>query len=203
MTLRPRTLLSFLLVASLLALASCGSTVPGPATRKEQEQVLPLCLPRAQQVQQELRSLLMGALETGHEAAAFQACAREAPRLLQAASQGEPNLELRRVSRRPLGLNLPDAWEALALDHFEHQLALDRALPQAWVQRLEKDGQRRYRTYLPIPMGQSCLPCHGAQDALEDSVKVLLAARGGEAPAFSQGELLGLLRVEISAEDLP
>jgi hypothetical protein len=34
-------------------------------------------------------------------------------------------------------------------------------------------------------------------------VKALLVAAKVEAPAYAQGELLGLLRVEIAAGDLP
>ncbi len=192
-----------ILAAVALLYCSCTSTVPGPATRKEQGQVLPLCLPRANAVQQEVRGLLMGALESGGTAAAFQACSRQAPALLLEAGKAEPRLDMRRVSRRPLGANQPDVWEALALEHFEQQLALDRALPQAWVQRLEADGQRRFRCYLPITMGSPCLPCHGGAESLADTVKALLVAAKVEAPAYAQGELLGLLRVEIAAGDLP
>lgn len=203
MIFRPRTLLSFTLSAALLAWASCGSTVPGPATRKEKDQVLPVCLPRAQAVQQQLRRLLMGELESGGAAAAFHACALKAPALLLAAGPGDPDLELRRVSRRPLGPNQPDVWEGLALDHFEHQVEAGRALPQAWVQRLEEEGQRRFRCYLPITMGEVCLPCHGPRAVLADTVSTLLAMQGREAPAFTRGDLMGLLRVELAAGDLP
>lgn len=194
----------FLPAALVTGLLSCDSTTPGPATRQESDKVMALCAPRATELQQRLRSTLMGALESGGPAGAFAACTRLAPRLLQDAGQEDPRLDMKRVARRPLeAANAPDVWERLALEHFEGAVAAGRVLPTQWVQRLEQDGQRRYRAYLPIPAGGPCLACHGGAEAMPDTVRALLASRGSAPPAYAEGDLLGLLRVEIAARELP
>lgn len=166
----------------------------------------PLGRERAHQLQHRLRGELLAALEAGGPAGAVRVCRERAERLARDVGEGgQPTVELKRVTRKPrVPAHAPDKWESQALEWFETRLAQDGRLPEDWVQRLSEGGLR-YRYYQPIVMGPPCLTCHGTPEQLPDTVKGTLAALYPEdrATGYREGELRGLLRVEIRAEDLP
>jgi hypothetical protein len=191
---------------ALALLADCERTTPGPATPEEIAQVRPWAHRRATELQVRLRAELMAALEEGGPLRAIDLCANRAQALTAEIGQGgTPPAELRRMSRRLRNpANAPDQWDLLALEHFERELERTGSLPEDWVQRLERDGTRRYRLYQPVRMGAPCLACHGDPAALSDTLRQLLAARypADEATGYAEGDWRGLVRVELAARDL-
>jgi len=191
----------------LAGLAGCGHPEPGPAGRREAEVVRPVGRAQAMALQLGLRSELMQALEAGGPSAAVRVCRDRAEALareLGAASL--PPVELKRVTRKPrVPANAPDPWEARALDWFEGELAQGGPLPEDWVQRISGPAGLRYRYYQPIVAGPPCLTCHGSREDIPDTVRGVLATLYPDdlATGYREGELRGLVRVEIRAEDLP
>lgn len=195
-------------MALAILFAGCGGQAePGPASRREAERVRPLGRSLCQQLQQRLRQELVGALEAGGPLQALDVCATRAQTWTR--EQGEsarPVAELKRLSRRARNpKNTPDDWELQALEYFESAERASGHLPEDWVQRLNRGGELRYRYYMPIRTGVPCLPCHGAPEAMPDTVRSILAERYPQdaSTGFAEGALQGLVRVEWNAQDLP
>ena len=169
------------LILILLALG-CGESIsPGPANRRETERARQPGRRLAQAFQSRLRGELIRALEAGGPSAARQICAAAPATAREIGRDARPRAVIRRVTRTPLGLEgAPDPFERLALEHFEQERGLRGRLPEEWVQRLERAGERRLRYYQPLAAATPCLGCHGG----------------------APGALLGLLSVEFSARDL-
>jgi len=203
----PRLRPGSILLALLACLAAgCGDPAPGPATRDETARVRPVGRRLATELQTRLRGELLRALEAGGPAGAVAVCAERAATLAEEAGRGEPPARLRRVSRRLRSpANAPDAWDRQALEHYELAAAAGRPLPEEWVQRLEGPRGRAFRYYQPITVGEPCLLCHGDPGSMPDTLRAALAARypGDAATGYRLGDLRGLLRVEIDADDLP
>jgi len=155
----------------------------------------------AQALQHGLRAELLGALEAGGPAGAVRVCSVRAQQLAQElGAAASPPAELRRVSRRARNpLDAPDEWDLQALELFEGAERDSGHLPEDWVLRLERAGELRYRYYTPIVTGAPCLACHG--ETLSDTVRAVLATLYPQDPAtgYREGELRGLVRVELDA----
>jgi hypothetical protein len=195
------------LLALLSGLSGCGHPEPGPAGTREARLVRPLGRARAMALQQRLRAELMEALEAGGPAGAVRVCRDRAETLTRVLGESaRPPAKLKRVTRKPrVPAHAPDEWEAQALDWFEGELADGGQLPEDWVQRLSGPGGLRYRYYQPIIVGPPCLTCHGPAKELPDTVRAVLATLypDDQATGYRAGDLRGLVRVEIRAEDLP
>ena len=146
-----------------------------------------------------LGSHLAAALSQGGPAAAVEFCSTRAIELTAGVSDAE-GLEMKRTSLRYRNpANAPDQHETEALRYFEAALDETRVLPDAWVQRVDRD---EYRYYRPLTVAPPCLTCHGSAAKIDPSVAEILEERypGDVATGYAPGDLRGVIRVSIPTD---
>jgi hypothetical protein len=191
----------------LLLLAGCGETPegppepPDPLSAAEEARALEAGASAAGALASGLVGQLTQAIEEGGPAGAVAFCAEDAislTRRLQA--EHDDRISVKRTTlrwRNPE--NAPDAWEERVLRYLEELEARD---PEAVPGELTAGGPegtlRYYRVLRVAPM---CLSCHGPVESLDPEVRAILRTHypDDRATGYEQGELRGVIRVEIPA----
>jgi len=101
-------------------------------------------------------------------------------------------------------LGMPDVWEQKQLLDFERRLAKGEKMDALEVAQVVNEPAGRYFRYLKaIPVGQPCLACHGAPEAMAEGVKAVLANDYpyDDALNFKQGDIRGAVSVKKRLRD--
>ena len=155
--------------------------------------------PVAGALMQTLSGQLVNAIQEGGPVAAVEFCNIQALSLTQQVSE-EQGMRVFRTSRRLRNPNnAPDAAAQLALDWFEAQEERTGTMPDAHVQALP-DGSHRY--YQAIRIGEPCLGCHGAMDALAPGIPDVLQRLYPDdaAVGYSVGDWRGILGIHLPGD---
>lgn len=145
------------------------------------------------QYQTALKKELMTAMGAGGPAAAISVCRVEAPNIAShlAAAHPKEGWTVGRTARRVRNpQNAPNDWKKRGLDEIERRLSAGES-PEKIEWYNEADGQFRYVS--PIMMGDLCVTCHGAKDAIPVAVRDRIEEfyPQDSATGFASGELRG------------
>ena len=150
----------------------------------------------AGQLQQELGTTLMTALQAGGPAEAIDVCNVEASIIAARLSEQTGA----RVGRTALGLrnpaNAPDADARTVLAAFQRDLAAGAAAPPEHFET-GPDGSARYMS--AIVTQPLCLACHGAELAPEVAAAIARYYPSDQATGFAAGDLRGAFLIEWPA----
>ena len=154
-----------------------------------------------EQLMAELQHELQQAMKSGGAAHAVSFCATRAlPITMEVESRFSENVGLKRTAlnfRNPS--NQPDQWETEAIHYLQSIKDKETQLPDYLYQSISKAGETTYRTYRPILIGKPCLGCHGTESAMNPELLSLIREHypKGKATGHAEGDLRGVLRVEI------
>lgn len=152
----------------------------------------------AQRLTQQLAGELRREYEMSGTVRSVAVCKYLAPELSSAISR-EYGAQVRRVSlkiRNP-GLGTPDPWEQTVLLDFERRLALGEAVERIEYSEIVNEPLgSSFRYMKAIPVGQSCLGCHGPTEAMTPTTSAQIAAEYPHDKAT--GHKLGSIRGAVS-----
>lgn len=148
----------------------------------------------------EIRSELMRELERSGPVRAIIVCKYSAPEIAIAISR-ETGMRVTRVSLRPRNRTIgdPDVWEQQVLLDFEKRVSEGKkadAMEHAEV--VVEPAGSYYRYMKAIPVGQTCLTCHGPVEHIPEAVRAKL---GGQYPHdqginYRLGEVRGAVSIK-------
>jgi hypothetical protein len=183
----------------VLILGACQSKAP-ELTDQEGEEVARIADPAASELLRTLVGRLTGAMEEGGPVAAVEFCSGEAiPLTAQVQAGLDDGLVLKRTSFRHRNpMNAPDEAEEEALLYFEDAIAARGTAPATYVQKV---SEAEYRYYRALYLGEVCLRCHGAPDAMDPAVLAAIQERypGDLAVGYEAGDFRGVVRVSVPA----
>lgn len=173
---------------SVLALASCATTVQPPKAQLDEARAI------AAKVPANLLSVLTAELQRTGPVGAIEVCQVKAPEMARNAS-AQTGWQIRRASlrnRNPKGV--PDGWERATLEEFDALRAA--GADPATLERAEvvtEGGQRWVRYAKALPTQPLCVQCHGPADRLAPGVQAKLAALypDDRATGFTPGQIRG------------
>lgn len=186
-----------------LLLASCDEKPAAVAAVPLAPEYAAVAQKLAQAAFSKLSGELAAAIAEGGAVKAIDVCSQRAMPITQEVSAAN-GVEMRRLSHRPRNpLNAAAGRDLEVIEAFKAQLA--EAKPLSPVVDAPTGGSAVVR--LPILLSQPlCLSCHGAPDGeIEPATLEAIRTRypGDAAIGFRLGELRGIWRVEIPAEDAP
>ncbi len=152
-----------------------------------------------------LKGELIQTIKQSGPVEAIKVCNTKAlPLTRQVAQQFGANIAIKRTSfkiRNPK--NKPDSLEVQALRYFDNALKSGKPLPAHFVQKIEEDGQTRFRYYMPLRVASLCVNCHGDPNHMPEPLKEALHRLypNDRAVGYKAGDFRGVIRVEISPEN--
>jgi len=184
-------------VSTLVVLACAGLASAAEQSERSGSPADPVKEARAlvAAFQQELSSKLVAALSEGGPVRAVEVCKVEAPAIAARLSQ-ESGWQIKRVGTRARNTTTgrADAWEQRQLADFAQRLASGESPATLnGFEEIRQSSGRVQRYAQAIPMGASCLACHGAVETQAPELRRALQAAypGDEAVGYREGELRG------------
>lgn len=162
-----RKLLSILIGVSVLG----GATIACSDQSQSQESLENEANQKIKVFATQLKSALVGAIQTDGLQKAVKVCEEQAPQIAQSLSTN--GWTIARTSLKTRNENSQaDDWEAATLQNFEQQHAAGADISTLSMSKLN-DAEFRYMK--AIPTGQVCLACHGSSvdPALQTSINAL------------------------------
>lgn len=195
------------LVAS--ALLSCAPACSRPAqdasTRSPDAQAAPAAQVRdeaqrraraaAAELGSSLRALLREQLDASGPAAAVDFCRAEAPRVAAQVSARHGARVGRTALRVRSSTNAPSAWQTDVLERFAAEVAAGRA-PESLESAEVHQGTLRWARGLRTEA--VCTLCHGTALPADVTAAVQRSYPGDRATGFAEGDLRGLIWVEVA-----
>ena len=183
---------NFLSAALLLAALPALAQDIGALTADTKKTVLPV-VPKVVNAMQD-------AVAEKGVAGAIPVCKEQAPELIKAKRQ-ETGWDIRRVSlkTRNAERGTPDLWEVRQLADFNIRAALGEKIDTMEKSEIVNiDGKQVFRYMKALPVGDVCLKCHGAVDAMDAGLKAKLAESypHDQATGYSKGQVRGALTVK-------
>jgi Protein of unknown function (DUF3365) len=150
-----------------------------------------------QMLSDRLRTELSAATRSGAIAAAIEACRTLSPDLTSIVAD-ESSVELIRTSlkvRNPD--NAPDEWEEQVLQSFQKQASSGTEIGK--LEHYEvvttPEGDRMLRYMKAIPIGETCLACHGNDVKMDVKAEIARLYPEDKAIGYKLGELRGAFSV--------
>lgn len=144
-----------------------------------------------------LRTLLQAQLTASGPAAAVDFCRTEAPRVASEVAARHRVRLGRTALRVRSSTNTPGGWQKAALDTFAAQAATGRA-PESLASAEVHEGTLRWAR--GIRTESVCTLCHGAALPADVTAALQRSYPGDRATGFAEGDLRGLIWVEVPAE---
>lgn len=147
-----------------------------------------------------LKTNLLAQMKSNGIDSAISFCAVEAIPLTEKINREFDGFILKRTSSKFRNSNnRPDSLELEAIKYFETMMAESGKLPDHYLQKYLHGGKPTYRYYKPLKTGGLCLNCHGREENIASSVKLLLQKRYPEdkATGYKLDEFRGLMRAEF------
>ncbi|MCB0335158.1 MAG: DUF3365 domain-containing protein [Bdellovibrionales bacterium] len=176
--------------------------VQGETDRSIDEQVVTLGNNAADAILKTFISSLQGAIQQGGVLHAVSFCNTEIPAITKTVKKSLPEgLQIKRTTlkvRNPL--NTPDELESQALRYFTQEFKRTGTYPLSHIQTIEGG----YRFYKPLLIAKPCLSCHGPKTEMSPELQTLINEKypTDQATDYQEGELRGLLRIEIPRSSL-
>ncbi len=131
---------------------------------------------------------------------AIPVCKEKAPALIQA-KRKETGWDIRRVSlkTRNAQRGKPDIWEVRQLAYFNARVATGEKPETLENSEIDYSSGKPVLRYIKaLPVGDTCLKCHGAEATLDPQLKTKLHKYypNDQATGYSKGEVRGALSVK-------
>lgn len=203
-----RSLCAFASTLVLMSSVSCRqppesqadsvSSKPPEMTDEQVETAARIGAQASQTLMKSLGGQLMAALQSGGPESALQLCQVVAQPLTASTSEKLPTATVTRTAlrfRNPE--NAPDDRDSEILSEWEAILAKGESLPS---HRIISIDEKLALFYKPILTQAQCLKCHGDPATFSPALasQIDAAYPGDQAVGFSEGDLRGAFRVQVS-----
>lgn len=157
-------------VAALMLLSACSV---GLAVANEIQDRTAVARPAVKEFAGIMKEAMSKAMKEGGPVTAIEVCSKQAPHIAHEQST-KSGFNIARTSlkaRNPS--HEPDAWEKKVLRSFEERKAKGEEVEKMeHAEVVTENGKRVFRYMKPIPTGEVCLKCHGAE--IDPAVKTKL-----------------------------